>query len=149
MPVVRTIVSLGPRRWPGMAYLAALGLAVEIALRTVPLPRLARSLGAELALSGTAAPTGSIDEVDLTRREADLLDTAWRIMKRRPFNPTCLRQALIGGHILRRRSPQVRIGVTKIAGAVSAHAWVEVEGISLDPDGTTRFAADWVPLRKD
>ena len=67
------------------------------------------------------------------------MDSAWRLLRRRPFNPTCLRRALLGGYVLRRHAPVVRIGVAKTDKLVLAHAWVEVDGVSLDPDAIVLY----------
>ena len=51
MPVVRTLVGLGPARWLGIIKLAALALLVEAGLKLMPLPRLANLMGVPLALN--------------------------------------------------------------------------------------------------
>lgn len=77
-----------------------------------------------------------------TRASADLLITAQRIAElarivglRLPINATCLRQALVVTLLLRRMGldAQIKFGVTGALSRVPAHAWVEVEAISLDP----------------
>ena len=134
MPVVGTFLGLGPRRWSGAIKLASLALLLEAGLRTVSLPRLARWLRVPLTLDRSSASIGGLHQLPLTKAEGDLLDTARRVLRHRPFNGTCLRRALIAGYVLRRHDPTLRIGVAKSSGQVEAHAWVEVGGISLDPD---------------
>ncbi len=53
--------------------------------------------------------------------------------RRGPVQATCLRQAVLLQAWLRHRGldAQLRIGVQKTAGAVDAHAWVELEGVPL------------------
>jgi hypothetical protein len=41
--------------------------------------------------------------------------------------------------VLRRHAPALRIGVAKNDRGVQAHAWVEVDGVSLDPDAATMY----------
>ena len=55
------------------------------------------------------------------------------------ISATCLRQSLLVYWLLRRRglSPELKIGVRKQAAVVDAHAWVELEGQSLDPTEIT------------
>lgn len=55
--------------------------------------------------------------------------------RRGPVAATCLRQSLLLFWLLRRRglAPELKLGVLKQDGAVDAHAWVELEGQSLDP----------------
>jgi len=139
MPVVRTFLGLGPRRWSGVMKLASLALLVEAGLRIVSLPRLARWLQVPLTLDRSSAPVGRLDQLPLTEAEGDLLDTARRVLRHRPFNGTCLRRALIAGYVLRHYDPRLRIGVAKSFGQVEAHAWVEVGGISLDPDANQTY----------
>ncbi|WP_250447386.1 lasso peptide biosynthesis B2 protein, partial [Actinotalea sp. C106] len=78
-----------------------------------------------------------VDGVDgwdlLTPRDADRCDLALRVLDRGPFNGTCLRQSLLLAHLLRHRDPVLRVGVAKVDGAVRAHAWIEIDGASLDP----------------
>lgn len=88
-----------------------------------------------MAMDGRAAPVTSLWNAPLSDREREQLETAWRLLRWGPFNGTCLRRAVVGGYFLRTRGPLLRIGVTKTNGSVAAHAWVEVAGVGLDPDG--------------
>jgi len=53
--------------------------------------------------------------------------------RRGPIQATCLRQAVLLKAWLRRRGldARLKIGVQKTAGAVDAHAWVELDGTPL------------------
>jgi hypothetical protein len=58
----------------------------------------------------------------------------------------CLPRSLVLSHILRQRgiSTEIRLGVSKLtAGGLSAHAWVELDGLPLydGPDVHERYAA--------
>lgn len=132
----------------------SLVLAVEIGLRTVRLPRLCALLGIRLDLRPTDSDVHGTDAhavagpeealpatLMLTAREARALEDARRVLERGPVADTCLRRALVAGSILHRHSPELRIGVNKIGGVVTAHAWVCVDGVSLDSSGSEDFAA--------
>lgn len=124
-----------PRRWGDILTAVVIAIRVERLVRFAGLEKAAKSAGVTLALDGTAAPVGAAGELSCSARELEKLDTAWRVLRVRPFNATCLRRALVGGYFLRHRHPALRVGVRKENGAVSAHAWIEVDGIGLDPDG--------------
>ncbi|MCM3660787.1 lasso peptide biosynthesis B2 protein [Georgenia satyanarayanai] len=136
---VRTLLRRHPRTWVRAARAAALAALVEIGLRTLPLPRLARLLRVRLVLDGTAGRRADPRLIRLTPDERERLDVTWRVLRHRPFNGTCLRRALLGAHVLRHREHAVRIGVQKVDGEVKAHAWLEVDGIVVDPDGVESF----------
>lgn len=125
---------------------AALALAVETSLRTSTLPKTARRFGSRLALDPGEAEGGD-PRLDLTPRELEALAVARQVLTRGPFNGTCLRQALLQGHLLRRRHPVLRVGVAKVDGAVTAHAWLEVAGAPLDPSGASAFEPLRTPTR--
>ncbi len=62
------------------------------------------------------------------------------------FTPTCLEQSLVLAAMLRRRGfdAALRIGARKQTGRFEAHAWVDVEGATLDP--AAGAPADFVPF---
>ncbi len=135
---LRALARLSPRQRRVAARCAVVALAVEVSLRTSPLPRTAARFGSRLSLERRPAATGDPGQ-HLTARELEDLAVARRVLTVGPFNGTCLRQALVQGHVLRRRRPLLRIGVTKLDGTVTAHAWLEVAGTNLDPSGASRF----------
>ena len=74
----------------------------------------------------------SAEDLDAARRLAQLAEIAGR---RGAVRATCLRQALVLHGWLRRRGldPEIVIGVRSDGGAtLDAHAWVELDGVSLD-----------------
>ena len=98
------------------------------------LPHLARLLGTPLTLGSSI--------LDEPRRQSSAAFTlpgyavrriaaARRILRHWPFGDTCLRQALVSGHLLRRLRPTLQIGVSKVEDQVRAHAWIVVEGTAL------------------
>ncbi len=128
---VTSLVALGPRCWPFVLRVAATAAAVELAVRTLPLPAVSRFAGVPLAV-GPERPGDAWAAIpDRDRRRAEL---ALRVLRGRPFRATCLRRALVLGVLLRRHHPALRVGVAKAAGTVAAHAWLEVDGVSLDAE---------------
>ncbi|WP_460578617.1 lasso peptide biosynthesis B2 protein [Humibacter ginsengisoli] len=117
----------------------AVAARVEAALRRGGVDRAAKIGHLRVGLDGAAAPVALVTDVALSDRELEKLDVAWRVLRQRPFNGTCLRRAIVGGYFLRDRDPVLRVGVTKSSGKVAAHAWVEVDGVGLDPDGSDKY----------
>lgn len=128
----RTLLRRPPSAWSDAARTVLLAGAVELGLRRMPVTRLSRLLGVTLLLDGTPAAPGTVDELQLSARERQRLDVTWRVLRHRPFNGTCLRRALLAGRAVRHRDHAVRIGVRKVDGVVSAHAWLELDGVVLD-----------------
>ena len=109
----------------------AIALQVEIALRRRPLERVfadASQARARGRLASDIAPA-TLDRA---------IRTAYRVL---PFEPTCLKHALIFCRVRRRRglSAELRIGVQKEDGVFGAHAWVEHDGQALLPPGSDDF----------
>lgn len=136
---IRTVLSYPPRRWVDMLRAAMIAVRAEAAIRRHGVAGAARVGGLQLVMDGAAAPVAIPTHAGLTARELEQLDTAWRILRWGPFNGTCLRRAAVGGYFLRHHHPLLRIGVSKTAGNVAAHAWVEVGGVGLDPDGAAAY----------
>ena len=137
--ILTTLARLGPRCWVDIVYVGALSAFIEVRLRTGSLADLASGLGVPLDATGSASPPGGADAIALSPVEARRLNVAWRVLRRRPFNGTCLRRALVGGHILRRHDPRLHVGVRRVRGGVEAHAWVAMSGVSLDPDAGREY----------
>jgi hypothetical protein len=124
---------------PQLALVAIVALAVETGLRFSTLPRLTRLLGIRLAHDSESVP----------QQDSELppcLPAAWirrravtvnRLLRHWPFEDTCLRRALVLGHRIRRLDPTLVIGVKHDdSGALTAHAWLAVAGVALDPLAT-------------
>ncbi len=121
-----------------LVVVGGLWTAAEVGVRTLPLARVARVFGAELAAGSDAgalvAPEGRASAPalpPLTVAEADRVALAEAFGRRWPSGPgPCLRQALVTAHVLRRLRPRLHLGVARTdAGSLWAHAWVEL------PDG--------------
>lgn len=141
------------RRTPGperMVALRVLILApiVELCLRTMAIQRTAHLLRIRVRLEdGPGAPDRSRPEPLMTGRERRTLAIAWRVLDIGPFNSTCLRRSIVGACLMRRRDHAVRIGVLCTVDGFKAHAWLEIDGISLDPEAPLDFNARWVPAK--
>lgn len=121
-------VARAPRaeQWRVVRILVAL-VTIEVLVRTVPLPRVARVLG--IVFSRDREADGSQPPPSLKPSEIRMLRTLRRVVAHWPFAAgPCLREALVAGYILRRRRPSLRIGAAKRDGAVVAHAWLEIDG---------------------
>ena len=117
---------------------------VELGLRLAGLTRTADALGVRLLLESPVdgtAPTRR--DLPLSVHERRRLRVAWRVLAVGPFDDSCLRRALVGAWMLRSRDHAVRIGVRKTPDGIRAHAWLEIDGVSLDPDAPSDFALDW------
>lgn len=132
MNLAATVLALGPRRWALLVRVAATAAVVEPAVRLLPLRTAARLAGARLELDQAVAERDAWPELTPAERERCAL--ALRVLGRRPFRATCLRRSLVLASLLRRHRPALRVGVAKSGGAVAAHAWLEIDGATLDPE---------------
>jgi hypothetical protein len=128
-------------------YVAVLAVATvtEVSLRTTTLPTTARLLRVRLEPTVAAPPA----DASPARTEPPVLPVAARrqvravqtVVGRWPFGDTCLRQSLVLGQRLHRLDPALVVGMRKdTAGTFAAHAWLVVEGRSIDPE-SRQFAA--------
>lgn len=122
--------------WQTLIQAWLLLLACDVGLRLLPFKQMQRlaTLGRkEPAPSGSAAP-------DTIRRLHYLVEVAAR---NHLYTMSCLRQSLVLQWLLGRRgvSVDLRIGVSKEAGDLAAHAWLEYAGQPVgEPHSTTCFA---------
>jgi hypothetical protein len=124
---------------PQVALVALVALVVETGLRLSTLPRLTRLLGIRLAQDcefeqqqDSALPPG-IPAIWIRRRAFAVN----QVFRHWPFDNTCLRRALVLGQRIHRLDPTLVIGVRHDdSGALTAHAWLVVAGVSLDPLAT-------------
>lgn len=115
-----------------LVHTLAVAAVLEVALRTLPLPRIARALGVALALDAEEAPRPDPPKLLLTPAERRRLRAVDRVMRHWRLSPgICLRQALLAGYHLRRHGPRLHLGVRRFEGAFGAHAWLDVAGAVL------------------
>lgn len=134
-----------------------LGLAVSLAVvhASLAMAGYARTRRCvELVSGGGARRVAGPDDLQAARLLARLAQIAGR---HGPVRASCLRQALVLYGWLRRRglNPEIVIGVRRDrATPLDAHAWVEVDGLSLDVGGVSAAKGSepalpkHVPLRR-
>lgn len=94
----------------------------------------------ERVTAGPVKRAATRDDLQAARRLAQLARIAGR---RGPVQATCLRQALVLHGWLRRRglNPEIVIGVRRDSGVpLDAHAWVELDGVSIEVGGISASA---------
>jgi len=124
------ILGVAGRAW-GVLVVVGWLVVVEVGIRVVPLPTLARWLGASLWL-GDDTPMAGKRTVELTPAEVRALHRVDRVLARWPWGRgPCLRRSLVVAHVLRRRDPVLRLGVRPEGADLGAHAWLEVGGTVL------------------
>lgn len=144
---VRAVRKLGrARHWPARdlvttAHALVLMMMVEMMIRFVPLRRLGDRLGVPVDLEAAVDRADRLPLRQLSPRAQQQLRCARRVADVWPFSEgPCLRRALVGGHLIRRLDPRIRLGVTSSDGAVLAHAWLEIDGRPLEAvDDFARF----------
>lgn len=109
---------------------AALLVRAEVSLRMLPIDRVTTSFGMRF----DEKPTTSSGRPAWSPAEHRWLGNADRVIRRWPFDRSCLRRSLVLGWILRKRRPQLVIGTLLVGGKVTAHAWVRVGTTDLDTD---------------
>ena len=120
----------------------AIGLPTRLRLPRAGVVLRTRARARTTALLGRLGRRAKHDPGALAPREiARLVNAAASIL-----GAPCLPRSLVLWHLLRNRGipTEIRLGVTKLAdGSLSAHAWIELEGLPLN-DGTDaceRYAA--------
>ena len=118
---------------PEIVVVVFLAAYVEVGLRRCTLPELARRLHVRMDLTSDAGPTP--EEIVLPSGARGSIAAVYRVLAHWPWGDTCLRRALLLGHRLSWLDPTLRIGVRRAGdGRVGAHAWLEINGRSIDPE---------------
>lgn len=141
------------RHWGARDYLqvvraVVLLLRIERGLRHGTLPALTDRLGVPLVSSATAPAVEEFTD-RLRGPERRAVRAVRRVLRHWRWGDTCLRRALATGYVLRHRSPALRIGVAKRDGVVTAHAWLEIDGRTLDPEGPATYLSLVAPSREE
>lgn len=109
-----------------------LGCASELALRLLPLRQTAKLF--RVSFDSSAARAESSPPIDVLPTWAvDRVRAVRYVMRHWPVDGVCLRDSLVAGHRLRALHPKLKLGVARSESGVAAHAWLEVDGRSLDP----------------
>ena len=116
-------------------------LVVESVIRFVPIRSLGHRLGVPVDLEPTVEQSDRLPLRQLSPRAQQQLRCTRRVADVWPFSQgPCLRRALVGGHLVRRLDPRIRLGVTSSDDGLLAHAWLEIDGRPLEAvDDFARF----------
>ncbi len=117
------------------ATVLVLSCVAEVALRLAPLTRIAALFRVSL---DSGAAVGMPLEV-LPPWAASRVRVVRVVMRKWPVDGVCLRDALVTGQRLRRLRPTLKLGVARSEAGLAAHAWLEIDGRSLDPS-SSRYA---------
>ena len=116
-----------------MLIVLILATICEATIRFRTLPAMARTFGVGFESDAGAQLPEPVMSLDDCARMRLLMVRA--VMRNWPVDGACLRHALVAGHRIRRLGPVLKVGVARHTGeAVSAHAWLEIGGRSLDVD---------------
>ena len=147
MTFVRRLSSISWRQWKDLAFTVIVLTVIEIGLRVGSLDRLAELLGSQWSSQKARMNGRCRSSRPMTAALSMQLE---KVLRHWCFSATCLRRSLLAGHLLRRWHPVLRLGVAKVDGIVTAHAWLEINGVNLDPVGSASFEVIAVdrPLRQ-
>jgi len=121
------LLRIPPREMLTTVRVVATIVTVELLIRWVALPRLARLLGVRVSLEPALPGNAHIRTTEFSPRARRELRCTRRVADRWPLSQgPCLRRALVGGHLLRRYNPSVRIGMAGTGDDLYAHAWLEI-----------------------
>ena len=144
-------MNLVGRAWRGVAKMTwaerrelliviASALRCEFVIRRWSLPRLSQSFG--IALEHPCPEAAQLTVATLPPWATIRLRIVRRVMRHWPVDGVCLRHTLVAGQRISSLEPVLRIGVAATdPGLVSAHAWLEIDGHSLDVE-----SGDYLPL---
>ncbi|WP_375492220.1 lasso peptide biosynthesis B2 protein [uncultured Jatrophihabitans sp.] len=111
----------------------------EAVIRTRRVDQLVELAG--IRLDATSPRPGTCRQPSLSARDVFVLRAVHRLYRRSFGERPCLRECLVSGRLLRYRSPALRLGVRSAARSMQAHAWLEFDGVAVDP-----LARDYVAL---
>ncbi|WP_051400084.1 lasso peptide biosynthesis B2 protein [Haloechinothrix halophila] len=106
-------------------------LVIEVCLRTGGVDTACARLGLRSDLTSARQPRAG--HVVLPRRTKTPVRACCAVASAWPAGDTCLRRCLLLGHRLRQLDPVLRIGVRREDAVFAAHAWLEIDGVALDP----------------
>jgi hypothetical protein len=106
----------------------ALLALIEVGLRSLSLPVLARMLGVRLERGPERAGR---DRVRLPPEVRPILRVVDAMLRDFASEGLCLKRSLLAGGLLRKYRPTLRIGVASREGKIGAHAWLELDGTAL------------------
>lgn len=129
-------LTLGPSGLVDLVVMSVLGTVVEIGVRLWPLPRVARLL--RVRIHGAPPGPTELATTPTERRQRRIVEMMSRHWPFVDHDGLCLRRSLLLGWVYRKRDPLLRVGVARANGAMTAHAWIELEGKHIGADGIHR-----------
>ena len=121
--------------------LSAKLLQIEILLRRRPIATVAPRFGVQFLRSPDERPHADDPNIRYTADEWRWVKNHKRIVKRWPWDKSCLRRSLLLGWILRHREPDLMIGArTGDDGTIEAHAWIRLDGVDMDIEAQNYLA---------
>ena len=148
---IATIIAQCKRawKWPSEkklqvanAYLAVSFVSASLGRR--PVPDIARALGVRLAGTdpSNSPPPSRADDFTTPLWTVDAVYRHW------PGDASCLRRALVLGHLLRQHAPELHLGVRHADEGLEAHAWLTVNGtpLLLATENEAGGSGDYRPL---
>ncbi len=147
--LAQRLARLQARDLPAMVHASVVIVVVEAGIRRQSPAVVGRRLGCPIATTAVEQGARPFSDDELSEATVRRLRSAQRIAKLWPFSSgPCLRQALVGGHLIRRHKPVVRIGINPSGQHLAGHAWLEIDGRPLEnidrylvfQDQTPRFA---------
>lgn len=122
------------RRKAEFVVVVVLAAVSEAALRVLTLPQAGRVFGVRFE-DGTDVPLPPEYSTPTTLPPwaVQRLAVVRAVMRHWPVDGVCLRESLVAGQRLRRLDPVLKVGVKRTPDGVTAHAWLQVGGVDLDP----------------
>lgn len=145
--VVREWLRLSRHAKFAILDITAIIMLVEVAIRFIPIDRLANRLGTPIAEQSDLSFRNAqiLDLSQLTDHELIRMEAVEWTFARWIFDATCLRRALVCGWILRHRDPKLHIGMMEASDGL-AHAWLEIDRSTLGALGGVRHLHRLRPL---
>lgn len=125
---LRRVARLRPSDPFQILVVAAQLIRAEILLRRRPVDRAA----AGFAMRFDVDEPQHVDAVALTASERRWLINTSRVLRRWPFDRSCLRRSLVIGWVLRAHEPELVIGTRSDGEGIHVHAWVRIGTHDLD-----------------
>ena len=131
----RGLKAWGRLGWPArfeIVYVTMLAAVAEIAVRLVPVRRLASVTG--ISMEGLTPDTSSLQATLSSEQIARRTEAVQRVYRVWPRDGSCLRESFVLGFRLRHSRPVLKLGVAKENEEVVAHAWIEIDGRPVGDD---------------
>ena len=106
---------------------------IELLLRRRPISEVAPRFGVQFLRPSDDQRQAQDPNIRYTADEWRWVKNHRRVVKRWPWDKSCLRRSLLLGWILRHRHPDLMIGARSGEdGQIEAHAWIRLDGVDMD-----------------